>query len=321
MNDPVRTIANILRENDNFLLASHFNPDGDAIGSISALGHLLKALGKNFTLYNVSGLPPQFDWLTLPQGIATELPNAPLDWAVAMDCGDIARLGNELAGAWGRMHSINIDHHLGNNSFGEINWIDPTYSAVGEMIANLAKELGVPLSGGLGESVYLAVVSDTGDFVYANTSPDTHRLAAEIIEQGLNLERFNHNYQNQWSFNRIRLLAEVLGNAELHHDGRISLIKISRDMLARTGTTVHDTDNIVNYVRRIKTVQVAAALRQEQNGRTKFSLRSNGEVNVQKIAARFGGGGHKNASGGSVNASLNDSAKIIVETIKGALDA
>jgi phosphoesterase RecJ-like protein len=285
------------------------------------MGHLLSALGKNFTLYNVSGLPPQFDWLPLPGPVTTELPRMPMDWAIAMDCGDIARMGTPLQNAWGRMRTVNIDHHLGNNAFGEINWIDPSYAAVGEMIAVLAEDLGVPMSGGLGESVYLAVVSDTGDFAYSNTSPGTLRLAAEILEQGLDIERFNNNYQNQWSFNRIRLLAEALNSAEFHLDGRVGLIKISKDMLDRTGTTVHDTDNIVNYVRRVKTVQVAVALRQELNGRTKFSLRSSGEVNVQQIAVQFGGGGHKNASGGSVNAPLSESASIIVKTIKGALEA
>jgi phosphoesterase RecJ-like protein len=321
MTDPKKTIADVLREKDNFLVASHFNPDGDAIGSISALGHILAALGKNFTLYNPSGLPPQFDWLDLPAEINAELPNSHKHWLVALDCGDAGRMGKNLLGIWEQRHTINIDHHLGNSKFGELNWVDTSFSAVGEMIAELARELKIPLKGGLGESVYLAVVSDTGSFSYGNTRPETFRLAAEIIEQGLDLERFNHQYQNQWSFNRLQLWSAILGDTELHDGGRIGLIKITDDVLERTGTTVYDTDNLVNFVRKVKSVQVAVSLREENNGRTKFSLRSNGNVNVQELAAQFGGGGHRNASGGSIQAPMDKSARIIVEAARRALEA
>lgn len=321
MTDPKREVADILREKDNFIISGHFNPDGDAIGSTSAVGHILSALGKNFTIYNPSGLPPQFEWLDLPAELSAELPSSGNHWIVALDCGDLARLGGELGSIWDQRHTMNIDHHLGNDGFAEVNWVDTSYSSVGEMIAELARELGIPLTGGLGESIYLAMVSDTGNFSYGNTSPASFRLAAEIIEQGLELESFNHKYQNQWSYNRLQLWSAILGDAELFDDGRIGLIKITNEILARTGTTVYDTENLVNFVRKVKSVQVAVSLREENNGRTKFSLRSNGEVNVQKLASKFGGGGHKNASGGSIRAPIDKSAKTIVEAARRALQA
>ncbi|MEW5772235.1 MAG: bifunctional oligoribonuclease/PAP phosphatase NrnA [Thermodesulfobacteriota bacterium] len=312
MSTPRTEIADLLRREDGFLLASHATPDGDALGSLVAMGHLLAALGKRFALYNQSGVPEGYDWLPLPGPVLTRVPEDDFAWTVVLDCGAAHRVGEDLEPRLRPERTINIDHHLGNPGFGAVNWVDTSMSAVGEMVALLAHDLGVPLSGPLGEAVYLAVVTDTGSFTFGNTQPRVLSLAAEILSLGLDVADFNHKLLNNWSPGRLALWSRVLDRAHYTHDGKVGLVRISRSDLDATGTTALDTDNLVNMVRRVRGVQVAVSLREDEPRRIKFSLRSSGDVNVQAMAATLGGGGHKNASGGTVEADL-DTAEAVVE--------
>lgn len=312
MATPRSEIADILRREDGFLVASHANPDGDALGSIVAMGHLLAALGKRFALYNQSGVPPVHDWLPLPGPVHTRVPDGVFARTIVMDCGAAHRVGDELAARLVREETVNIDHHLGNPMFGAVNWVDTTMSSVGEMVAHLAHDLEVPLSGPLGEAVYLAMVTDTGSFTFGNTQPRVLSLAAEIIGLGLDVQDFNHRLQNNWSPGRLALWSLVLGRARYARDGKVGFIRIGRADLQATGTTALDTDNLVNMVRRVRGVQVAVSLREDAPNRIKFSLRSTGDVNVQAMAATLGGGGHKNAAGGTVESDM-DTAEAVVE--------
>lgn len=312
MSTPRTEIADILRREDNFLVASHANPDGDALGSTVALGHLLAALGKRFALYNQSGAPPVYDWLTLPGPMHTQVPPGDFARTVVMDCGAAHRVGDDLASRLTPERTINIDHHLGNPGFGAVNWVDTTMSSVGEMVANLAHDLAVPLAGPLGEAVYLAMVTDTGSFTFGNTHPRVLSLAAEIIDLGLDVAAFNHRLQNNWSPGRLALWSLVLGRTRFAHGGKVGLVRINRADLDATGATALDTDNLVNMVRRVRGVQVAVSLREDEPERIKFSLRSSGATNVQAMAATLGGGGHKNAAGGTVEADM-DTAEAVVE--------
>ncbi len=186
--DPLTAVRRLLETGNNFLVAGHENPDGDALGATAAMGFILQALGKNYRLYGASGVPEQFAWLELPAPLHSELNTlgdfVP-DWYLILDCGDPFRMGRELMQAVTPSKIINIDHHLNNPKFGAVDWVDPGQAAVGEMAGQLAKALDIPLSGGLGEAVYLALVTDTGNFSYGNTKPETLELAASIIRQGL----------------------------------------------------------------------------------------------------------------------------------------
>ncbi|MBG0790919.1 MAG: bifunctional oligoribonuclease/PAP phosphatase NrnA [Desulfovibrionaceae bacterium] len=315
MASPLKRISAIIRENDGFLVASHANPDGDAVGSIAALGHILAALGKQFTLYNASGLPDRYAFAALPAPVTSELPGTLPPWTLVVDCGAADRMGDALTARLGETKAVNIDHHLGNSGFGAENWVDPSQPAVGAMIASLADELGVPVTGPLAENIYLAVATDTGFFTYGNTTPESLELAARMLRNGLDIARMNMLITKQWSEERMRLWTEAMGNVELHLDGRVATTAVTNDMFARTGTTSEDTENIINFVRRLKSVRVAAILREERPDQYKFSLRSYGDDNVQAIAARFGGGGHRNASGGSINAPLEKARAMLIEAI------
>ncbi len=319
MENPVQRISGILRDQDDFLVAAHYNPDGDAIGSTCAVGHILQSLGKRFSLYNASGLPARYDFTPQPAPIATTLPDTMPRWTVVLDCGAADRMGDPLLSRKDETQMINIDHHLGNNAFGQENWVAVDQPAVGSMIALLAEELGIPLTGPLAQCIYLAVSTDTGFFSYGSTTPESLELAAKMLRDGLDIAQMNMVITKQWSEERMRLWTEVMDTVELYLDKKIAIGAITREMFKRTNTTSEDTENIINFIRRLKPVRVAVILREENPDCYKFSLRSYGTDNVQEVAAKFGGGGHKNASGGTINAPLDDAKMMLVDVIGGTL--
>ncbi|MBC18033.1 Phosphoesterase RecJ domain protein [Pseudodesulfovibrio profundus] len=320
MESPIKQISRVLRSEDDFLVVSHYNPDGDALGSTCAMGHILKALGKQFTLYNTSGVPQRYDFVNKPAEILTELPERLPKWTIVLDCGAKDRMGDELMKRVDQTRIIDIDHHLGNGDYGEINWVDVRQPAVGSMIAELATELEVPLIGGLAECIYLAVATDTGFFSYGSTTPESLELAATMLRHGLDLARMNERITKQWSEERMRLWSEVMSDVQLFADKRVAVGTITQEIFERTGTTSGDTENIINFIRRLKSVRVAAILREEGENCYKFSLRSYGNDNVQEIASQFGGGGHKNASGGTIEAPLDEARELLVSAITAALE-
>jgi len=301
MASPVQRIAELIRKSDHFLVASHANPDGDAIGSTVAMGHILAALGKDFCLYNPSGVPHQYDWLELPGPMHDTLAGAEFNWVFVLDCGTQQRVGPELTRVLGSRPVANIDHHLGNPDFGQFNWVDENYAAVGAMMADLADALSVPLTGALAEAVYLGIVTDTGYFTFDNTDPKVMELAARLIRLGLSPGSVNAKIRNQWSVSRFRLWGESFATTELYFDGQVAVAHVTQGMMARTGTSAADCEEIVNFLRRLRGTRAAVILREEPDGAYKFSLRSTGADNVQAVAALFGGGGHRNAAGGTIS--------------------
>jgi len=319
MASPVKRISEILKDQDDFLIASHYNPDGDAIGSTCAVGHILAHLGKRFTLYNQSGLPSRYDYVNMPGPIITSLPETMPKWTIVLDCGAADRMGDALLARADETTIINIDHHLGNGDFGTENWVAVTEPAVGSMIALLVKEMGIPMEGALAECIYLAVATDTGFFTYGSTTPESLELAAEMLRGGLDIAHMNMIITKQWSEERMRLWTEVMNHVELYLNKQVAITAVTKEMFKRTGTTSEDTENIINFVRRLRSVRVAGILREEGPDKYKFSLRSYGDDNVQEIAARFGGGGHRNASGGTIEAPLEEAKMMLVEIIGGSL--
>jgi len=310
----LKQIAEQLRETDNFLVVSHVSPDGDALGSMLGMGELLDALGKKVRLFNESGIPSRFQWLAPKREILRELPEEEPDTLVVLDCGSAERAG-QLIAPWLRTKNVlNIDHHLGNPMFGTLNWVEQRASSVGEMVGMLARELGVPLVGLLGEYVYLALISDTGDFCFNNTRPETLEMAAEILRLGLLPGPFHEQKQSTGTLNQLQMRGTVLKQARLHAEGRISLISFSRELFEQTGTGPEDTEGLVNTVLYVQGVQVAISLREEEKG-IKFSLRSKGSTNVQVVAARFGGGGHRNAAGGTLLMDMDQAKATMIQAV------
>ncbi len=318
MEDPRKEIACILREENDFLVVSHENPDGDALGSIAAMGFILQALGKRFQLYNASGVPERFDWLELPAPVLTSLEEvkkfSPNRYLV-LDCGALHRVGAGLEAAMDPARTVNIDHHLANPMFGAVNWVDPAQAAVGEMVGTLAGDLGVPVHGGLGEALYLALVTDSGHFSYGSTRPETMEMAAEILRQGLNPAEFTDKLDNRWPERKLRLWLAVLDRVRYHRDGAIAVLKVPGSLLEEVGATMQDCDGLINFIRRIDSVRVAVILRDSAKDMVKFSMRSKGVANVQEVAAFFGGGGHRNAAGGLIEGPMDQAEGSLLDAL------
>jgi len=318
MPDPRREIARRIREGHTFVVAAHAAPDGDALGSTAAMGFVLEALGKSFALVNDSPVPPQYGWLELPAPLLDVPPADDYDLAMVLDCGDGPRLGR-LETVLDPARMIVIDHHLGNPGFGLVNWVDPVRCATGEMVALLAKDLGVPLTGPLAEAIYTALATDTGFFSFSGTSAVCMEIVAELIRGGLDVGAIGARIKNQWTMDRIRLWSEVLGELCLADHGQVGLIRISQEMFRRTGTGPEDCEGLINNALRVRGVRAAILARELPEGGVKFSLRSVGAVNIQAVAASFGGGGHKNAAGGRLAYPLEESADILVAAVSKAV--
>ncbi len=318
MSTPLRLVTQTLTQADTFLIVSHAHPDGDAIGASAALGWLLQRLGKEVILYNESGLPEQFDWLTLPDRVATELPPKPPQVVVVLDCGDSSRVHTDGSFPFAESTVVNIDHHLGNPEFGDINWVEPHRSSVGEMIGLLAQACGVSLSGALGECIYLAMITDTGSFGFSNTGSDTLRLAADIVEAGIDPSRIQARLQTQLTLARVHLHGLALQQARTYAGGRLAVVSTSQEMFAATNTTAADCEGLVTAMRNIKGVLAGISLRETPEGQIKFSLRSWGETDVRSIAAAFSGGGHRNAAGGHLDGPLDTAEAQLITHIKNA---
>lgn len=312
----ITQISHILTEGESFLVTAHANPDGDAVGSTVALGHMLQRLGKQVVLYNATPLPEAFSWLELPCPLLTSLPEELPQWVVVLDCGSADRVSEEFTQKVPAQRIVNIDHHKGNPEFGTVNWVDPEQPAVGAMLAELCLEIGLTMDGPLAEAIYLAMSTDTGFFTYGNTTPECLELAAQLMRNGLDVAEVVHNIRDRWSENRMRLWAEIMGDVRLHLDGNLAVVSISRETFERTGTTREDAEGVINFVRRLEGVRVATLIREEDSGTCKISMRSHGEDDVRQVAVAFGGGGHTNAAGATLNMSLQEAEAAVVDSVK-----
>lgn len=280
LNPEAVRLAALINRYDRILVASHGNPDGDAIGATAALGHALEALGKQVLLYNATGLPEALSWVPLSGKLHTRISRLPYKphLVIALDCGDMWRLGNDLADAMHRFSSINIDHHLGNPAFGTLdNWVDPGMAATGQMVAALAEAMQVPLEGPLAQCVYLSLVSDTGSFSHGNTTAAVFQLAARLVENGLDAARVREQLDNQWSLAKTRLWGKLMQTVRLEAQGTVALCTVNLAEISALNAHKDDLEGFVEQMRRIRGVRVALLAREDNSTRTKISLRSTGD--------------------------------------------
>lgn len=323
----MKDIAAWMRGHDNFLVASHGNPDGDAIGSMLAVACILKGLGKKVAMYNVSGIPAAYDWLELPAPLYTRFaqlsgPEVLPAACLMLDCGDLHRVGSDLRPAVEEglfTHTAAIDHHRDNPMFGDVNWVEPEASATAQMVAELAEFLGFPLSGPLGEAVYLGISDDTGNFSYNNTTKEILTLAAKIVGEGLQVGEFNDKLNNQWTPERFRARGELWGRIETALDGRVAYLVIDEEFFARHRLPDTDFSEVSSLLRRVRGVDVGLLVRFIEPGKSKASLRSSGPVDVCSAAQVFGGGGHRNAAGVEMSASPREALALLLPQLEKVL--
>ncbi|MCU0560616.1 MAG: DHH family phosphoesterase [Desulfobacterales bacterium] len=297
------------------LVASHAEPDGDAIGSLLALGLALEKMGKRTTLFNASAIPAVYQFLPGVARITRRMPSpGECDAAVILDCGDLTRIGPEWPEAARIAVIINIDHHITNTRFGHFQLIDGDACATAEIVHRLIPLLGVEFDQDIATAVYTGILTDTGSFRFSNTNAAAFAISREMTERGVDPYHVARHVFGSYSLGRIKLLNLALNSIEISPNGKLSIMTITRGMLAETGTQPEDVDGLINYARRIEDVKVAALIQEQANGeaaadgRAHFhvSLRSDGTVDVAAWAGGFGGGGHRSAAGFQVAATLNE---------------
>jgi phosphoesterase RecJ-like protein len=307
-------LISFLREQNDFFIATHINPEADALGSSLALSMALKSIGKNTIVYDRDGVPEFYRFLPdNEQFISSYAHIKPSGLSLLLlDCNTPERAG--IKGLHFERSAV-IDHHETESAFGDVRWIEPGAAATGVMIFYLLKQLGIDFTKAIAANLYAAIAIDTGTFRYANTTAQVLRVAAELIEAGANPSFISHNLYETWSGGRFRLLIMALNTLEIR-DG-VAFTFVTGEMFRKTGTGPEDTENFPGFPRMIKDIRISAFFRELKENEWKVSLRSKGDMNVARIAALFEGGGHKNAAGFKITGSLESAKKSLLGKLSG----
>lgn len=293
----VKKIIELFRAQTVFNLVSHILPDGDSIGSLLALGEVLDQMGKRTSLFSPGRVPGRYAFLPGSKKIAVEgMTGERSAVAVVLDCSDLERTGafQEQIGRCGTI--VNIDHHVTNCRFGNLNLVDPEASATGEIIFGLIKALPVQLTETVATALYVAVATDTGTFKFDNTTAATHRVAAALLEAGVKPGNLSPRIFDERPLAYYLLLKEALATLELYAGNRIAVLTVSRELLERCGTTIEEIDGLINYTRNIEGVEIGILFYVESESEVKVGFRSR-SVDVSKLAGQLNGGGHARAAG------------------------
>ncbi|MEE4261972.1 MAG: bifunctional oligoribonuclease/PAP phosphatase NrnA [Desulfobacteraceae bacterium] len=318
-------IINHIKEARHVLLASHSEPDGDAVSSLLALGLAIGKLGKKTTIYNTSPIPAVYRFLPSVERIVRHMKKATTyDLALILDCGDLPRIGEASPTVSQVPVVINIDHHITNTGFGDIQLVDPQACSTAELVYRLIKAMDVPIDRAMATSIYTGILTDTGSFRFSSTNQAAFAISQEMAELGVEPHDVAQHVYGTYSLGRIKLLNLALDSIEISDNGKLSIMTITGTMFAETKTQPEDADGMINYARRIEDVKVAALIHEQKNGKTSsngqhryhVSLRSDGSVDVAAIAGSFGGGGHASAAGFQVETTLTKLKSDIITLAK-----
>ncbi len=294
-------IVDEIRRADKLLLTTHENPDGDALGSLRGMHLILEQLGKDAVMFMAaSQFPLPYEYRRMDIGDVAHSPPADFDQRVVifLDCGNIDRMPVDfLRGS--DVHILNVDHHHDNTRFGTVNLVVPDASCTAEIVYHLAKDLGVELTVPIAEALYIGLITDTGKFMFENTTPEAHMMAAELIEAGIEPQEMHHKLYEGLPFARLKLLGRALASVH-RYDDTITLTHLEREDFAQSEADESDAEGIVDHMRQVEGTVVAALVRElvDRDGARKVSLRATDRrVDVSVIARGLGGGGHRQAAG------------------------
>jgi phosphoesterase RecJ-like protein len=293
----IATIATEFRKKERFLLATHINPDGDAIGSLGALALVLEGMGKQVVAYCRDEVPSFLRFLPYSDRIVREVSKPELfEVAVLLDCGDRDRVGEAVEVLQQVQKIIHIDHHSSGNGFGDLDLVRPECSSTAEILYEIFQAIPVVLDVNAAVNIYTAIMTDTGSFRFVNTTHRALSIAAEMVSLGVAPAEVASAVYDSMSLARLRLLALSLNTLTLRGNGLVAAMWVSRKMFEETGTSSMDTDGFVNYPRAIESAEVAIFVREMDSGVVNVSLRSRGSHNVAEFAMTYNGGGHRNAA-------------------------
>ncbi|MEA3560324.1 MAG: bifunctional oligoribonuclease/PAP phosphatase NrnA [Candidatus Omnitrophota bacterium] len=317
----ITQVVKTIKKYNSFLVTSHINPDGDAVGSQFALALLLRQAGKKVVIVDDEKIPSKYDFLGkwIPVDKLVRKPNFKV--AIILDSSNLNRLGRVVSLLSPEKKIVNIDHHVSNENFGDVNWVDTGAGAVGEMIYRLYKKMNCRIENKSALSIYTAILTDTGSFRYTNTSSNTHRIASRLLECGVEPGFIAGRLYEVNSLASMKLLEMALSTIKIVKDGaRIAWLCVTNDMLNRANADFEDTEDFVNYARSLQGVEIAIFFSETKvKNEIKVSLRSTGAVDVNLIAEKFGGGGHSRASGCRIKGSLGGVIKKVVSKVQGEL--
>lgn len=302
-----------------FALMSHMRPDGDAIGSQLALGLSLEAMGKTVHYWNVDGLPESLAFLPGSEKISLPPEEAPeIDVAIALDTATRVRLGDaNLSAAAKAKVWLNIDHHLSNPLYGDVNYVDATSPATAQIVYEILQQLNMPLPDGTRDAIYVAVSTDTGSFQYDSTTAKTYRMAADLLDRGLQVGEINAKTYDSHPYRRIELLRALLNTLELASCGKVAHWEMLDQVRVDLALQPDDSEGLIDMIRAIRGVQVAVFFEELPGGKIRVSMRSKDRrVNVCDIATRFGGGGHALAAGIRMAGPMAEAKKLVLAAIE-----
>ena len=306
-----KKIWNKIEESNNIVLISHVNPDGDALGSSLSMYNILKNMNKNVTIVNMTDLAPYLDFLPNYNKVKKQLPKN-IDLMISFDCGSFDRLGIEEKPSF----LINLDHHISNTNYGDMNLIEEAAST-SQVVFNILEANNIKIDKDSAVCIYTALVTDTGNFQYESVTSEVFRIASELVKCGVQPDFISKMLYERDRLSRLRFLAKALDTLELNLEGKVGIVEVTSELMQKTGAVKDDTDGLVNMVRKLATVEVAVMLREEENGDIKISLRSKNYVDVSKVAVKYGGGGHIRASGATIkDKSFSEIKEMLLNDIK-----
>ncbi len=318
-----QAFSDLLTDKKHLALISHARPDGDAIGSLLALGLGLRALGYRVSLWNEDGVPARYAFLEEAASIETLPTSLPqgLQALICLDTGSWKRLGDRAAALLaGFPCIINIDHHGSNEGYGQLNIIEPAAAATGMVVHALLRELGAPMTPAIAAALYTAISTDTGSFQYGSTTPEVLRTAAELLEAGVDVAELNRCLYQEKSPGELRTQREVLNHMVSEEGGQLVHYSMSLAVKRELGLSLEDTKDLVDIIRVQAGSKLAIIFEELEEGRVRMSLRSkDARLNVGSIAQQFGGGGHAMAAGIRMRGTLADCRERVLHALRQAL--
>jgi phosphoesterase RecJ-like protein len=315
---PIAQICEAIRSRQRFVISSHARPDGDSIGSQLAMAFALRALGKHVEVVNQDAAPPPLmAFPGVPAIQVAERVIGEFDAAIVMECSELKRTGVE---GLDRFFVINIDHHPGNAEYGAINWFDGTAAACAEMVFAVIRALDVPLSVEIATHIYGGILTDTGSFHYSSISSRTFDICRQLVDAGVDPPKVARSIFDSNTLGRLKLFGAVLSSIELEHGGRLAVVCVDRAMAAASGGTYDDTEGLINLPLTVREIQAAIFLKEIDKNDYRVSMRSKGDIDLCAVAKKFGGGGHKNASGCSLTGDYDEVRARIVAEVTAAIE-
>jgi phosphoesterase RecJ-like protein len=318
----IERIIETIRDHQTFCVAGHVRPDGDCVGSQLGLTLALKNEGKKVVCWNEDCNPQKYEFLDPDRLFQKPKPGHRFDCVIAVDAASFERLGTVGPCVAARKLLINIDHHESNTRYGDLNWVSAREPSSGELLFRLLKIAKWPITRRIADCLFTAVSTDTGSFQYPTTRPGTYHVAGELVRRGADLAKICEEVYQSYPVSRARLLRHVYNNYRLTHDDRIAYFWLRKADFARSGADSCDSEGLIDHIRAIAPVVVACVFEEIEPDLTRISLRSKSEkVNVNEVAAQFGGGGHSAAAGARIRGKPLAVQRQVIAAVKKAINS